>query len=218
LKHGYLPVPILYDKEELDALEAHIEKYFGEFDNVFHETFSSDVHLDAAIIQPSAGRFRKLLVTMGAGAYKMDIPEEFADRNLERMELVTVLPPNWDIESGNDEDYWPIGTTEAMGRYPVSNDTWLGWGHSVQYGEGETLPGTDFFGYVLDTPRGFPDGADVCPLPDGTEINFYQIIPVYESEMDYKRKNDMNALLEKFAEAFGEDWDGMFQPGREAVV
>jgi hypothetical protein len=218
LKYGYLPAPILYDKEELDVLEAHIEKYFGEFENVFHETFSPDVHLDAAIIQPSAGRFRKLLVTMGAGAYKMNIPEEIADRNLERMELVTVLPPNWDINSGNDEDYWPIGTTEAMGRYSINHNTWLGWGHSVQFGESASVPGTDFVGYVLDTPRGFPADADICLLPDGTEINFYQIIPVYDSEMEYKRKNGMEALQEKFTEAFGEDWDGMIQPHREAAV
>jgi hypothetical protein len=209
---------LLYEEEEIDILEAHIEKYFGNFPKVFHEIVSPDLHMDVALIPPSAGRFRKILVTMGAGAYRMDIPEALKDKNLERMELVAVLPPNWATDSKADADYWPIGTTKAMGRYPLNNDTWLGWGHSVEFGEDEPFPGTDYMGYVLDIPRGFPEGAEVCPLPDGTEINFYQLIPVYASEMVYKREKGMEALLERFAEAFGDDWDGMTEAKRHTVA
>jgi hypothetical protein len=210
--------PLLYEEEEIDILEAHIEKHFGNFPKVFHEIVSPDLHMDMALIPPSSGRFRKILVTMGAGAYRMDIPELLKDKNLERMELVTVLLPDWATDSKAGADYWPIGTTTAMGRYPISSDTWLGWGHSVEFGEKAPFPGMGYAGYVLDTPRGFPEGAEVCPLPDGTAINFYQLIPVYASEMTYKRENGMEALLEKFAEAFGEDWDGMIAPKRRPVV
>jgi hypothetical protein len=210
--------PLLYEEEEIDILEAHIEKYFGDFPKAFHEIGSPDLHMDVALIPPSVGRFRKILVTMGAGAYRMDIPESLKDKNLERMELVAVLPPHWVTDSEAEADDWPIGTIKEMGRYPLTNDTWLGWGHSVAFGEDAPFPDTAYAGYVLDMPRGFSQGAEVCPLPDGTEINFYQLIPVYASEMAYKRENGMEALLEKFAEAFGEDWDGMIETTRRPVA
>ena len=43
-------------------------------------------------------------------------------------------------------------------------------------------------------------GADVCRLPNGEEVNFYQVIPLYEEEMNFKIAHNAEALLEKMDE------------------
>ena len=51
---GYLseePVE-MYDEADWDAVEKHIEKYFGHYDYVFHESVSTGIHLDICVIPP----------------------------------------------------------------------------------------------------------------------------------------------------------------------
>ena len=36
-------------------------------------------------------------------------------------------------------------------------------------------------------------------MPSGEEVNFYQVIPLYHNEMEYKMEHDADALLEKMA-------------------
>ena len=62
------------------------------------------------------------------------MPEELAEYKLERAELAIALPPDWklDEESLKDERwYWPIGLLKVLARLPISNDTWLGFGHTM---------------------------------------------------------------------------------------
>ena len=37
---------------------------------------------------------------------------------------------------------------------------------------------------TLIGPQGTEDGSEVCTLPGGEEVNFYQVIPLYEDELD----------------------------------
>ena len=41
------------------------------------------------------------------------------------------------------------------------------------------------------------DGSEVCTLPGGEEVNFYQVIPLYRDELEYKLAHDADALLDK---------------------
>ena len=43
------------------------------------------------------------------------------------------------------------------------------------------------------------EGCEVCILPSGEEVNFYQVIPLYRDELEYKLEHDADALLEKMA-------------------
>ena len=36
--------PEVYTEEEMEAVEGHIQQYFGKFENVFHEIVSPDIH------------------------------------------------------------------------------------------------------------------------------------------------------------------------------
>ena len=119
--------PEVYSEDEMSAIEQHIKNTFGEFENVFHELVSPDIHVDICVVPPSE-------VTMGMGAHRMNVPEELAEYKLERAELAIALPPDWklDEESLKDERwYWPIGLLKVLARLPISNDTWLGFGHTM---------------------------------------------------------------------------------------
>ena len=52
---------------------------------------------------------------------------------------------------------------------------------------------------ILTGPQGVEEGGEVCTLPSGEEVNFYQVIPLYHNEMEYKMEHDADALLEKMA-------------------
>ena len=49
-------VPEVYTEEEMEAVEAHIQQYFGKFENVFHELSSPDIHVDICVVPPSGDR------------------------------------------------------------------------------------------------------------------------------------------------------------------
>ena len=50
---------------------------------------------------------------------------------------------------------------------------------------------------ILTGPQSTEEGGEVCTLPGGEEVNFYQVIPLYEDELDYKLEHDVDALLNK---------------------
>ena len=49
-------VPEAYTEEEMEAVEGHIEQYFGTVENVFHELASPDIHVDICVVPPSEER------------------------------------------------------------------------------------------------------------------------------------------------------------------
>ena len=73
---------------------------FGNYKNVFHEIASPDIHLDVCIVEPTEEDPYYKLVTMGAGAYKMAIPEKWQKYQLDYAEYVIYLPKDWNINSG----------------------------------------------------------------------------------------------------------------------
>ena len=50
---------------------------------------------------------------------------------------------------------------------------------------------------ILTGPQDTEDGSEVCILPSGEEVNFYQVIPLYRDELEYKLAHDTDALLGK---------------------
>ena len=194
--------PELYTEEEMSAVEKHIKRFFGEFDHVFHELVSPDIHVDICVITPSEERGYYSLVTMGMGAHRMNVPEELAEYRLERAELAIALPPDWklDEESMKEEKwYWPIGLLKVLARLPAASDTWLGFGHTMDK-QSPFAKDTKLCASLLTGPQGVEDGCEVCILPNGETVNFYQVIPLYRDEMEYKLEHDADALIEKMAE------------------
>ena len=192
-------VPEVYTEEEMEAVEGHIQQYFGKVENVFHELVSPDIHVDICMVPPTEERDYCTLVTMGMGAHRMNVPEELVEYKLERAELAIALPADWklDQESMKDEKwYWPIRLLKSLARLPINCDSWLGHGHTVENRE-PFADNTKLCTATLIGPQDTEDGSEVCTLPGGEEVNFYQVIPLYEDELDYKLEHDVDALLDK---------------------
>ncbi len=192
-------VPEVYTEEEMNAVEEHIEKYFGKFENVFHELDSPDIHVDICVVPPSEERDYYTLVTMGMGAHRMNVPEELAEYKLERAELVIALPGNWKLKHEdlkNERWYWPIRLLKTLARLPIASDTWLGFGHTMD-NEGDFAKDTKLCAAILTGPQDTEDGSEVCILSNGEEVNFYQVIPLYREELEYKMEHGSDALLDK---------------------
>lgn len=188
----------MYEDDELDAIEEHIKEYYGDFPTVFHEIVSPDIHCDICIVPPNSKRNYYTLLTMGMGAHLMNIPPDLpADENA-RAELLICLPPDWKVGENGEEWFWPIALLKNLARLPINCDTWLGWGHSVDHQQ-PFANNTELSGSLLIYPENVEDGAETCVLPNGDTVNFYEVIPLYREEMDFKIDNDTKALLENMS-------------------
>lgn len=191
--------PEMYSEDEIDIIEKHIEHYYGNFEFVFHEKVSPDIHVDICLIPPSEECNWYTLVTMGMGAHLMNVPNQLKEDQLERAELVICLPEYWKLDKEHLKDekwYWPIRLLKELARFPGENNTWLGWGHTVSY-DGPLSYTTELCASILINPPCGNVGGNTCTLPDGEEVNFYQVIPLYGDELEYKLKNGTQKLLDK---------------------
>ena len=96
--------PVMYSEEEQTAIEQHIARYFGPNENVFHELISYDIHVDIYIVEPTPERNYYTLVTGGMGARPMNVPEELEDEEVDRAELLITLPPDWNLQSRDENE------------------------------------------------------------------------------------------------------------------
>ena len=194
--------PEVYTEDEVEAVEDHIERCFGQVETVLHELVSPDIHVDIYVVAPSEERNYYTLLTMGMGAHRMNVPKELAEYKLERAELAIALPADWKLNQESIQDerwYWPIRLLKALARLPIVNDTWLAWGHTMD----NTRPfaeNTELCAFILAGAQSPVEGCQVCTLPDGDEINFYQVLPLYRNELEYKLQHDADALLDRMAD------------------
>ena len=191
----------LYDDSEIEVIDSFICDMFGNYKNVFHEIASPDIHLDVCIVEPTEEDTYYKLVTMGAGAYKMAIPEKWQKYQLDYAEYVIYLPKDWNINSGADSDYWPIKTLKDVARLPIWCNTWLSYGHTTQSDEeGSAYASNTRFNSVVLNYAENRNGDVRLVMPSGKVINFYEIIPMYPEELQFKMENGADALFEKFEE------------------
>jgi hypothetical protein len=197
-KEDLMPL-YLYDEKDLNEVDEYISKAFGNFENVFHEIISPDIHLDVCFIPPTNEEPFFKLVTMGAGAYEMDIPDKWKEYRLERAEYVIYVPKEWNLNSPEIADYWPIKVLKDVARLPILCDTWLSFGHTTQDDEEGSpyAPNTKFNSVVLDFCENH-QGEVRLETSSGKTINFYQIIPLYPEELEFKMNNDAETLIDLF--------------------
>ncbi|MDE6624835.1 MAG: suppressor of fused domain protein [Lachnospiraceae bacterium] len=192
----------LYSEKELNEYDAFIQENFGSFDEVFHEIVSPDIHLDIIIVPPTEEDNYYKLITMGMGAYSMNVPEDLREEELEHAELILYLPKYWNIKSPEEKDYWPIRYLKILARLPIECDTWLGYGHTV-HGNEEMEPFAENTGFnsllLLNGCNLLYENLNLR-LSSGKKINFYQLFPLYQEELDYKLENSLDELLDLFSD------------------
>lgn len=183
-----------YTREEIETVKRHIETYFGEIEKVWQTPVSSGVNLKIALLPPQGKRDYYILVTMGVGAHGDDEP--IHDRS-ERTELMIALASDWkvDEESLTDENwYWPVRLLQSLAEISQRDNSPLKPGYMVDY-RTPFAPGTALCAALLTPPQEIEDGGTVCILPSGKKINFYQVFPLYQSEMEYAKSQSVGELL-----------------------
>jgi hypothetical protein len=183
-----------YRRAEEDLLYAHIRKYFGAPRRLLREAYPQGVRADIALIEPSEGRAYRTLITVGMGAFVMDVPEDLADCELERAELMMCLPSSWSFSRFGAERNWPLDWLRILAHIPVEKDLWLGWGHIVPT-EGPVSGKAAFSCMLLTDPLDYEEAASYCEMPDGSVVNIYQVLPIFEDEMKYRQEKGTDALL-----------------------
>ena len=187
-----------YSVEEMDKVSEYIKQQYGEFDIVAHELVSPDIHCDIAIVPPTDDQPYYKLVTMGAGAFKMNVPEDLKSDVYERAEYVVFLPADWNIKSDKEEDYWPIRMLKTVARLPVSMDDWLFYRHTVNLTDDESpvAENTGFNSCVLFISFG-KGNKPVGPLKldhSDKEVAFFQLVPLYPEELQFKLEHSFDEL------------------------
>lgn len=192
--------PEVYTKSESEAIEKHISTYFGNCETVLHEIVSPDIHVDLFPIEPTDERNYINVITCGMGAHRMNAPKDY--KELSRAELVISLPADWRINDTQEKWWWPLRLLKAIARLPLETNSWVGWGHTIQLPEG-FCGDTGFQGTLLLSAASGLEGCTVCELPNGEKVHFYQVIPIYKNEMEFKLKNGTDALGEILFEKTG---------------
>ncbi|MDR3294715.1 MAG: suppressor of fused domain protein [Clostridiales Family XIII bacterium] len=191
-----------YSEKEAAIFRAHVEARFGTIKKVLREPYAQDVRADVAILDPAPGRPFYTLVTIGMGAFVMDVPQDLIDCELERAELMFCLPSSWNPEKSGDKWRWPLEWLRILAHIPAEKEMWLGWGHMVPIEE-PVAKNLAFSCMLLIDPVAFEEAASYCEMPDGSIVNIYQVLPVFEDEMKFRQAQGTDALLEIFEERLG---------------
>ena len=194
-------LPEVYNEVDFKIVDEHINTHFGEVDKVFHEIVSPDIHVDIYIVNPTPERNYYTLVTCGMGAHVMNIPKVNELQPYKRAEVLIALPPDWQINNDDEKWYWPIRLLKDIARLPINSNTWIGYGHTVSHVE-PFAENTKLCGTLITFPYQFKAKCAIAFLTDKKLVNFYQLVPLYQEEMDYKIDSDAESLEDLFPDNY----------------
>jgi hypothetical protein len=169
---------------------------------LLREPYPQDIRADVAVVAPSPERPWYALITVGMGAFVMDVPQDLIDCELERAELMMCLPPNWLIGSPRSVWRWPLEWLRTLAHIPAGKDIWLGWGHLIPIEE-YVSKNAKFSGMLLIDPPDYDREATFCEMPDGSIVNIYQVLPLFDDEVKYRQSAGTDALLSLFETKLG---------------
>ena len=206
------------DSENIERIDAHISKHIGPVANVWHELISDLVHIDVHWVKPTEERPCHTLITSGMSDRPMSTPP--GAEGFSYAELMVCLPEDWPLDEASLADganFWPIKWLKYLARFPHEYETWLFDGHTVPNGDpAEPLdPSTELIGWLLTFPATVPEEFMCLEIDADKSIYFLAIIPLYQSEMDYKLQKGTEKLLERFDKA---GYNEVILPGRRDVT
>lgn len=159
------------------------------------------MHIDVHVVEPTPKRPCLTLITSGMS----DRPMAAASDDDRYAELLICLPPNWPLTQEafkNDENFWPIHWLKLLARYPHEYDCWLGFGHTIPYGDPPKpfAANTGTCCMLLAPPVSTPREFWELPVNADKTIKFWALVPLFREEMAYKLKHGAGRLLSRFDE------------------
>ncbi|MBP3920109.1 MAG: suppressor of fused domain protein [Bacilli bacterium] len=190
-----------YTEEEAIRYENYIRFHIGDFEKVYHELYSPDIHLDILVIPPTKECNYYKLVTEGMGAYKMNVPDLIKNEEMDRAELIIYLPPTVNLKDITKKYGWVISQLKILSRIPIEEKSWIGFGHTFAHdvrADTNFSDKTNFSASILIEALDKIQDEMVYYLKEKERINFYQVIPLYKEEYLFQKTNGTDALLQKF--------------------
>ena len=204
--------PEIYTDEQMRLVEEHIENNFGIVSNYYQNKEEGKIQLNINIIPASRKNPYITLVTTGMGAHVMKAKGKSGEDFFNRGELVLCLPPGWKLDGSEPDDFWPVHLLDLIADFSSGDDTWLSWGHTIDYGDNfQELTG--FRGIMLIMAM-FGNDSWSCRLSENDKVTFYQVIPLFESELRFTEKNGSAALVNRM----GKDFSKVVDPERKHYV
>ncbi len=189
------PEKIRYTDDQRRLIDKHIGEHFGLIGTFFENTDEDRIKLEINVIPASRKNPYVTLITTGAGAHVMKSVGKRGGKLESRAEFVLYMPPNWSPENDEDDDIWAVRLLDLIANFAADDKTWLGWGHTIDYGE-SFVEQTGFRGIVLLMADAGEESWH-CKLSDKEKVTFYQVVPLFENELKFAVKIGSPILAER---------------------
>ena len=209
-----------YTPYEAQTIQDHIIKHYGNISRTITVKECERLDLKLYVIEPTKEREFYTVITSGMGAYKMDLPDDFKDDNVDRIELLIYLSSNWNIDGafkqssgsttgliidgsvtpllGNINAQWnyPIQILKNLAQAPVNNESYFVMGN-IMDDETPFSESTHDSGGILMFPAYTTEEGQICTLPDGQKVGFLQIMPITSDEIERAANLNRNLIFHK---------------------
>ena len=177
-----------YSEKERIEIIKFIEENFGKVEEIY-EIGYDNFYLDVAQINPTKEKPYYTLITLGMGEHKM------YNQNNENFssfaELMISLPPDWNLD---DENYtWAIDELMHLAYIPFTFYFSYEWGHLENNFE-PFSSNTKLSAVSILYPEMKKENSGFLKL-ENRNLQFYQIVPLYDEEYTFALKNGMKNLL-----------------------
>lgn len=183
-----------------EAIDRHIEQYFGPIEFVYHELASHLVGVHVYVVAPTEQRPYRTLITSGMSELPMTVP---AGHDISPYaELMLSVPADWPLGQavglGDDETGWPLRVLKQVARLPHEYGTWIGEWHCVPNGAPAQpyATSTPFAGVVVTPMVRVPPEARTIEVADGSRIALLALIPLHPDEVAVKLERGTDALIQ----------------------
>ena len=153
------------------------------------------------------------ILTVGLGAYRGIEQAPDGKKFVHRVELVASIPGNTHFRDAIAQADWIIKIMRQFGEMIQYDNSWLGPGHTISYGD-RLDESVEYDGVIFSPALSFDKEKSPCMLPCGEEVEFLQMIPLYEDEMVFKIENGSMELFNRLYEGLGDASD-MIVPKRK---
>ena len=182
----------------LQQIRSHVERYIGRIERVFPGDPATGT-ADVLHIRPIDSRPYHTLVTAGMSSVAMQVPPDASAPR--RIELMMTLPESWQLgaDVADERKHWPTRLLQSLSRWPREHEgEWLGWGHIVPNGDPPRplAARTALSGVIIAPSLLVPVAFYELNVAD-ERVAFYSAIPLYPEELELRRREGMEVLLER---------------------
>ena len=178
-----------YTQNERIEIVKFIEENFGKIEEVYEVDYGN-FSLDVAQINPTEEKPYYTLITLGMGI------DRLYNQNNENFssyaELMISLCPDWNFE--NKKYNWGLDELIHLAHIPFSHFTMhMNGGHLENNFESFSSK-TNLSAVAILYPEMKEENSGLLKL-ENRDLQFYQIVPLYDEEYTFALKNGMKNLL-----------------------